>query len=673
MDSNSEIQSKDNRKPGTRRKRPDAEKLLAKIKAQETEASKGKLKIFLGFAAGVGKTYAMLEAGHRLLKDGIDVVAGCVVTHGRLETEALLKGLPSIPLKTIEYKGAQLNEFDLDAVLARRPAYVLFDELAHTNVAGSRHDKRYQDVEELLDAGINVYATLNVQHLESNSDIVAQITNIAIRETVPDTILERANEIELIDITPEELIQRFHEGKVYMPEQSELALEHFFRKGNLIALRELSLRVAAEKIDVDMQHYREDEDIQSIWPVSEKFVVCVSASPLSARLVRTTKRLASNLHAEWLAVYVQTVEHTRLSQRSKNRLFKTLNLAERLGAQVFTLTGTTIAEEILSFARARNVTKIVIGKSTARRLKYLRDRLFGSLVEKIILLSGEIDVYVITGDPLPGEITPHYREPVHKIKWDQYVYALAIVTLATFIDHLVFHKLKQVNLVMVYLLAIVFAATRYGPGPSALASILSVACFDFFFVPPYMSFAVSDIQYLLTLLVMLTVSLTLSIITVRSRQQMELTKQRERQTAALFAMTREQVSAASIESILAASLKHLNEVFDSKVVIFLPDKTGSLKADFQDANSYTIDSHEMGVAQWVFSNKQVAGASTSTLPGAKAVYLPLLTTNNVVGVIGLLPQQKERLQIPEEMHFLETFVYQIALAVERAAGSKTSS
>jgi two-component system sensor histidine kinase KdpD len=669
MDSNIEIQNRDNRKQGARRKRPDAEKLLAKIKAQEVEASKGKLKIFLGFAAGVGKTYSMLQAGHRLLKEGIDVVAGCVVTHGRMETEALMSGLPTIPLKTIEYKGAKLTEFDLDAVLARHPAYVLFDELAHTNVTGSRHEKRYQDVEELLDAGINVYATLNVQHLESYSDTIAKITNIAVRETVPDSILERANEIELIDITPEELLQRFQEGKVYMPGQSERALEHFFRKGNLIALRELSLRVAAEKIDVDMQHYREDEDIQAIWPVSEKFAVCISPSPLSQRLVRATKRLAGSMHAEWLAVYVETTDHIGLSETSKSRLLETLNLAERLGAEIVTLTGTDVAEEILSFARARNVTKIVIGKAITQPLKYLKDRLFGSLVDKITHLSGDIDVYVITGDPLPGEITQHYRKAVPKIKWDQYIYALIIVALATFIDHLVFHKLKQVNLVMIYLLAIVFAATRYGPGPSALASILSVACFDFFFVPPYMSFAVNDTQYLLTLLVMLTVSLTLSTLTVRNSQQMELTKQRERQTAALFAMTREQVSASSIDSILAASLKHLNEVFDSKAVVLLADPQGALKADFQYANSYTIDAHEMGVAEWVFTNRQVAGAGTSTLPGAKAIYLPLLTTRGIAGVIGLLPQQQGRLQNPEEMHFLETFVYQIALAVERAAGS----
>ena len=528
-----------------------------------------------------------------------------------------------------------MDEFDLDAALSRRPSYVLLDELAHTNIPGSRHEKRFQDVEELLDAGINVYATLNVQHLESNSDIVAQITNIPIRETVPDSILEHANEIELVDITPEELIQRFREGKVYMPAQSELALENFFRKGNLIALRELSLRVAAEKIDTDMQHYREDEDIQAIWPVSEKFVVCVSANPMSPRLVRATKRLASTMHAEWMAVYVQTADHMKLSSRSKSRLFKTLNLAERLGAQIMTLTGTDIAETILSFARARNVTKIVIGKSTYGWYTILKNKLFGSLFDKIIQLSGAIDVYVITGDPLPGEITERTVALPRRIKWEQYIYAIAIVAAATFINHLVFHRLKQVNLVMVYLLAIVFAATRYGPGPSALASILSVLCFDFFFVPPVMSFAVSDIQYFLTLVVMLIVSLTLSSLTVRNRQQVELAKQRERQNAALFAMTREQVSAADINSILAASLKYLNDVFDSKAAVLLPDKHNSLKADFQDANTYTIDAHEMGVAQWVYSNKQVAGAGTATLPGAKAIYLPLLTTNRIVGVIGL--------------------------------------
>ncbi len=557
--------------------------------------------------------------------------------------------------------------------LARRPSCVLIDELAHTNVTGSRHEKRYQDVEELLDAGINVYATLNVQHIESCNDIVAQIINVVVRETVPDSIVERAHEIELVDITPDELIERLHEGKVYVPDQSQKALENFFKKGNLIALRELSLRVAAEKVDVDMQRYREDQEIEAVWPVSEKIAVCISANPLSARLVRAAKRMATSLHAEWLVVYVETPRHLRLTAREKDRLYKTINLAERLGAQSVTLSGTAIAEELIALAQARNVTKIVIGKATGGWLKRIEGRIFGSLVDRVIRLSGTIDVYVITGYPIQPEPTQRYNLPVSRLKIEQYLYVIAIVALATIVDHLVFHKLKQVNLVMIYLLAIIFSATRYGPGPSALASILSVLCFDFFFVPPYNSFAISDIQYFLTLLVMLTVALTLSSITVRSRQQAQLAKHRERQTAALYAMTREQVTAANVESILAASLKHLNEVFDSKAAVLLANENDSLNVDFPSVNSYKIDSHEMGVAQWVFTNKQMAGAGTSTLPGAKAIYLPLITPRGIIGVIGLLPEQRERLLNPEEMHFLETFVYQIALAVERASGTEIKS
>jgi two-component system sensor histidine kinase KdpD len=375
--------------------RPDPQELLNRLQEEEAEQARGKLKIFFGAAAGVGKTYEMLLAARKLKLDGVDVVAGYVVTHGRKETEALVEGLEMLPPKEVLYKGTTIEEFDLDAALRRKPTVMLVDELAHSNAEGMRHEKRWQDVEELLEAGISVYTAMNVQHLESANDVVAQITGIAVRETVPDSFFDKAYEVVLVDVTPDELIQRLNEGKVYIAEQSKFALNNFFRKGNLIALRELALRTTAERVDAQMRKYRNAEAIKEVWPVAERILVCIGPHPLSYRLVRAARRMAAGLHAHWFTVYVETPSHSNLSEKDRDRVTRTLQLAEQLGAQTATLSGPNVQEELLSYSRRQNVSKIIIGKPAKARWK---EKVFGSIVDDLIRRSGNIDVYVISGD-----------------------------------------------------------------------------------------------------------------------------------------------------------------------------------------------------------------------------------------------------------------------------------
>ncbi|HLF27686.1 MAG TPA: DUF4118 domain-containing protein [Anaerolineae bacterium] len=413
---------------------------------------------------------------------------------------------------------ARLREFDLDAALARHPTLILVDELAHTNAPGSRHTKRWQDVEELLAAGIQVYTTVNVQHMESLNDVVAQITGVVVRETAPDSIVEQADEVELIDLPPEDLLQRLREGKVYVPQQAEHAIRNFFRKGNLIALRELALRRTAERVDAQMQTYMHEHAIPTTWPAAERLLVCVGPSPLSARLVRRARRMAASLHAEWLSVYVETPAHARLPDADKDRVIQTLRLAEQLGAETVTLSGHSVSEEILNYARERNVSKIILGKPTKPRW---RERLFGSIVDTMVRRSGEIDVYVITGDGDDTRPSPATRALKRTSPWSAYGWAVVAVTVCTLLARLLWLTFEPSNLIMVYLLGVVFVAMRFGRGPSILASILSVAAFDFFFVSPYLTFAVSDTQYLVTFGVMRLTALVISNLTVRIRQQAE--------------------------------------------------------------------------------------------------------------------------------------------------------
>ncbi len=640
--------------------RPDPDALLARVKEEEARARRGKLKLFLGAAAGVGKTYAMLEAAREQRADGVDVVVGYVETHGRAETDALLDGLEVLPPRAVEYRGATLREFDLDGALARRPTLILVDELAHTNAPGSRHAKRWQDVLELLDAGINVYTTVNVQHVESLNDVVARITGVVVRETVPDSVLEQADEVELIDLPPDDLLQRFKEGKVYMPDQAQEALRSFFRKGNLIALRELALRRTAERVDAQMRVYMREHAIAKVWPAAERLLVCVSPTADSARLVRAAKRMAERLGAPWIAAYVETPAQLRLPAEARDRVTQTLRLAEQLGAETVTLPGQKMSEAILAFARDRNVTKIVVGKPTRALWKRI---LIGSIVDALVQGSGDIDVYVIGGEREEAAPLAPVRRREMPLDWQAYGRATAGVALATGVAWLMFPFFELSNLIMVYLLGIVVVAMRHGRGPSLLASVLSVAAFDFFYVPPYLTFTVSDARYAITFVVMLLVGFVISGLTVRMRAQAEAARHREQRTAALYAMSRELASTRGVDDLLTIAVRHVSEVFRSQVVVLLPDTGAGLVP--WSGGQFALDANELGVGRWVYEHRQPAGQGTTTLPGASALYLPLVAPRGPVGVLGVRPPDRHTLDAPEQLHQLETFANQTALAIER--------
>jgi two-component system sensor histidine kinase KdpD len=642
--------------------RPDPDALLARVKEEEARQTRGKLKVFLGAAAGVGKTYAMLEAAHARRAEDMDVLVGWVDTHGRAETEALLKGLEILARRPIEYRGTVLPEFDLDAALARRPTLILVDELAHTNAHGSRHAKRWQDVQELLDAGINVYTTLNVQHLESLNDVVAQITTVRVRETIPDSVLEQADEVELVDLPPEELLQRLKEGKVYVPEQAQEAIRNFFRKGNLIALRELALRRTADRVDEQMQDYMRGHAIDRTWPAAERILVCVRAGPLGVKLVRAARRMAARLRAEWLTVYVETPDHMRLSEADRDGLARTLRLAEGLGGQAVTLSGQSVTEEILAYARARNVSKIIVGKPAGPRW---RDLLFGSAVDELIRRSGDIDIYVIRGeqeDDLPRRVERLGRPT----NWWPLGWGVGTVGLCTALGWLMFPYFDLSDIIMVYLLGTVLVAPRLSRPFTILTSILSVASFDFFFVPPYFTFAVSDVRYFVTFAVMLVVAIVVSSLTVRIRQQADAARKREQRTAALYDLSRELASTRGEESLLQAAVRHISEVFGCQVAVLRPGPTGGIVPKAAHPVPFEIDTNEGGVSQWVYEHRQMAGLGTETLPGAKALYVPLIASQGIVGVLGVKPPDTHAFADPEQLHLLETFANQAALAIERA-------
>jgi two-component system sensor histidine kinase KdpD len=561
----------------------------------------------------------------------------------------------------VEYRGTSLRELDLDGALARHPALILVDELAHTNAAGSRHAKRWQDVVELLDAGIDVYTTMNVQHVESLNDVIAKITGVVVRETVPDSVLEQADDVELIDLPPDDLLERFREGKVYVPDQAQEAIRNFFRKGNLIALRELALRRTADRVDEQMQVYRREHSIEKVWPVTERLLVCVNASPLSARLVRATKRMADRLDAPWIAAYVETPTQLSMPQEDKDRVVQTRRLAEQLGAETVTLSGRTMSEAILGFAHDRNVTKIIVGKPRRTGWKRL---LLGSIVDALVQGSGDIDIEVISGereDATP--IAPVGRRAV-PTEWAAYGWATAVVALASGVAWLTLPFFELANLVMVYLLGIVVVATRYGRGPSLVSSVLSVAALDFLFVPPVYTFAVTDVRYVFVFAVMLVVGLVISSLAARIRTQADAASQRERRTAALYAMSRELASTRGVETLLTIAVRHISEVFRSHVVVLLPGTGGSL--DAWSGGQFTLDANELGVARWVHEHHQPAGLGTATLPGASALYLPLQAPRGPVGVLGVRSPDGHAFDAPDQLHQLETFANQIALAIERA-------
>jgi len=642
--------------------RPDPEELLKRVQEEEIRQERGKLKVFFGATAGVGKTFAMLQAAHEQMDEGADIVVGWIETHRRPETEGLLSGLEILPPRKFEYRGVVLREFDLDAAILRRPHLILVDELAHTNAPGSRHLKRWQDVQELLAAGIGVFTTLNVQHLESLNDVVAQITGVVVRETVPDSILEQADAVELIDLPPDELLQRLQEGKVYLPEQAREAAEHFFKKGNLIALRELALRRTADRVDAEMQIYRRDHAVDRTWPAAESIIVCVDWGPRSPRLVRAGRRMAASLHAKWIAVYVQTSRDLRRPEAHRGRVAETFRLAERLGAETVTLSGDDVAREILDYARMRNVTKIIVGKPLGARW---REWVFRSLVSDLVRNSGEIDVYVITGEA--GEARPFVRTAWRRGRnlWE-YGQACLVVGICSALAWLMFPHFLQANLVMVYLLGIFIVAIRHGQGPSVLAAILSVAAFDFFFVPPFFSFAVQDSQYLVTFVVMLAISLQIGRLTGRMRQQADVARQRAWRTEVLYSMSRELATTRLVENLTRVAARHIREVFHCEVGLLLPDSARHLVLFQSEPPGFNISEGEKGVARWAFDHEEAAGLGTETLPGAGALYVPLVGSQGTVGVLSVRPDEPKGLAFPEQMRLLETFAGQFALAIERA-------
>jgi two-component system sensor histidine kinase KdpD len=675
--------------------RPDPDALLATVQQAERRAERGKLKIFFGAAPGVGKTYAMLEEGRARAAEGMDVVVGYAEPHARMETEALLLGMELLPHQTVEYKNVRLKEFDLDAALRRHPALLLIDELAHTNAPGMRHPKRWQDVMEALDAGIDIYTTLNVQHLESLNDVVERITGVQVRETLPDSVLEEADEVELVDISPEELLERLGEGKVYTSDVAERATRNFFSRGNLLALRELALRRTAERVDAQMRDFRRANAVRVTWPASDRILVCVGPSPLSARLIRSTRRLASGMRAAWVAAYIQTPAALRLGEADRRRIDQNLRLAEQLGAQVVSLQGQNVADEVIEYAAAHNVTKIVIGKPDRPRW---RDLLFGSIVDDLVRRSGEIDIYVIRGARAAAELEAAGLPPAvasHRVRRRNpatgYVAAALGIVLATGIAWPFQHSFgfANTNTLMLYLLAVLWIASRFSRGAAIFAAVLAVASFDFFFVPPYFTFAISDQQYLFTFAVMLVTALTIGTLTNRVRMQADAARGQARRNQTLLDLSRDLAAARTVDAIERATHQHVGGVLDARATLILPDgqqqpsqrepqrlipravasQVGVASAVDDDGSGEpaALDAKELGVAQWAFEHEQPAGRGTGTLPAAAGIYLPMKTSRATVGVLGIFPRGAEAELQPEQRQLVESFASQLAVAVERAA------
>lgn len=647
------------------RGRRDPDALLAAIQGEDRQTDRGDLLVFLGYAAGVGKTYAMLQAAQQRQREGIGVLVGYVETHSRAETDALLAGLELMPRRQVVYRGTTLWEMDVDAILQRRPALVLVDELAHTNAPGSRHPKRYQDVEDLLAAGMDVYTTLNIQHLESLNDIVAQITGVVVRETLPDSILDQATEVRLVDLPPAELVQRLHEGKVYVSEQAGRAIEKFFRLGNLTALREISLRRTAERVDDQMRTYMRMRAIPGPWPAAERLLVCVSASPFSEKLVRSARRLADELSAEWVALSIETAATTNLSVTARDQLTSNLQLAETLGAKSVSLPGRSVAETVVDYARSHNITKIIAGRSLQPRWSEL---LQGSLTDQLIRASGPIDVYVVSSTPDAPQTSKQPSSPVQKQPWGRHLAAIGLVTAATVMGYPLSLFLVPTNLVMLYLAVVMLAAVFLGRKPAILTSVLSVLTFDFFFVEPHLTFAVSDTQYLLTFAGLLIVGVVISTLITRANEQADAAMRRETETTALYELSRDLAVAIGREDILRIMVQHVERTFGRDVVVLLPNK-GENRLEIAAASAtLQLPDDEMAVADWVYRRGEPAGRHTTTLPAATLRYLPLKTAQGTLGVLGVVgPDQKQAHLTTEQRRLMDASAHQAALSLERAS------
>jgi two-component system sensor histidine kinase KdpD len=646
--------------------RPSPEALLEAARREEGRA--GKLRIFVGAAPGVGKTYEMLLQARARKKDGYDIVAGIVETHGRRETEALLEGLEVIPRRRLEYRGQWLEEMDLDAIIARRPQIVLVDELAHTNAPGSRHPKRYLDVEELLACGIHVYSTVNIQHIESLNDVVAQITHVRVRETVPDSIFDRADAVELVDITPDDLIERLREGKVYVPRQAERALQHFFSPANLTALRELALRRTADRVDEQLITEMQAHAIPGPWAAGERILVCVSEDPRAAGLVRYAKRLADRLHAPFTALSVETGRSQQLGEEERDRIADTLRLVERLGGEAVTLPATSgrVADDVIGYAHANNVTQIVIGKSTRSRWFEI---LHGSVVHDLVRRSGNISVHVIAGDALSADPIPkktlRAAETVQVFDPHPYLAAIGAVAVALGLGELIQHVLGGIETVdLVFLTAIVVIAVRFGLWASLVASIAAMLCYNFFFLPPIYTFTIADPVNIAAWVLFTVVAAIVSHVAARGRTQTIAAQGRVRTLESLYAFSRKLAGAGTLDDVLWAAAYQTALMLNVRVVMLLPEN-GAITVKTGYPPEDTLGDADLAAANWAWENNRAAGRGSDTLPGAKRLFLPMRTGRGQIGIIGLDNDKPGPILTPDQRRLLDALIDQSALAIER--------
>jgi len=640
--------------------RPDPDALLAQLQADSQRAHRGKLRIYFGSNAGVGKTYAMLAAAQRERQAGRSVLVGLVETHGRAETEQQLHDLELLPRRQLVYQGRQLDEFDLDAALARRPEVLLLDELAHSNVSGSRHPKRWQDVQELLEAGIEVWTTLNVQHLESLNDVVGGIVGIQVHETVPDHLFDDADEVIVVDIPPEELLKRLKAGKVYPLEQAERASRNFFRQGNLLALRELALRRTADRVDEDMRDYRRERAIGDVWPTRERLLVGVGGRAGDDALVRQVARLARRLEADWVVVYVDAPERQHRPRAAQEAVLKTLALAARLGAETATIPGAHVAQALVDFARERNASHLVLARAQQALGRWLRWRT-PSLSEQIAALDPGLDVLLLSvkQSKHEGRIRlPPERE--QSVPWKGYAGVTLACLAATAVAELLLQVFDPANVVMLFLLVVVLSAVRWGRGPGAWAALLSVLLFDFYFVPPRNSFSVNDTQYLFTFSLMLGVALVCGQLTARLRHEARVAAERERRAGALARLARDLSGALTQEQVTRIALTTMSGVFDAQTGLLVPDADEQLQ--LAQGSEGTIDT---SVGRWSMEHGQMAGHGTDTLAAAPALYVPLMAPVRSRGVLVLQLRAPQKLRVPEERRLLDACASQIALALER--------
>src|SRR5712675_951268 len=646
-----------------REARPSPEALLDAAKQE----GRGRLKIFLGAAPGVGKTYEMLLSAQAKRREGIDIVVGIVETHGRQETEALLDGLVVIPRREADYKGHRLTEMDLDGILKRRPQLVLVDELAHSNAPRSRHPKRYLDVEELIAAGIDVYTTLNIQHVESLNDVVARITRIRVRETVPDSILDQADDIEIVDIAPDDLIQRLHEGKVYVPHQAERAVRHYFRPGNLTALRELALRRTAQRVDDQLLTHMQAHAIAGPWAAGDRLLVCISEHPATAGLVRSARRVADRLHAPWTAIYVATARTQHLGDAERDRSAEHLRLAERLGASTITIPGRNIAEEVIVYAEANNITQIVIGKSDRPRWFEI---LHGSVVHELVRKAGSISVHVISandGEPVAPK-TVATRPGAEPFSPWAYIGSSAVVALALGIGSLIERFIGLQSISLVFLMAVLASAILWGLWPGLFACFLSVLAFNFFFIPPTYTFTIADPENVVPLFFFLLVAVVVSNLTAATRRQIVSARALAKTTGELYAFSRKVAGIGTLDDLLWATAFQVSSMLKMHTVVLLPDKEeGGLAIASGYPPEDLLDNADMAAARWCWEHNRAAGRGADTLPGGKWLFLPLRTGSGPVGVIGIDRNEPGPLLTPDERRLLDALADQAAVAIERVS------